>query len=63
MIGPREEDELEIFESRKAIADAEFASVKTDAAVASVHRAADEIRSIVRRDGYVDRFREMLKGA
>ena len=58
-----DEDELEIFESKKALAAARFAAVKTDATVASIHRTGEEIRSIVDRNGYVDRFRRMLRGA
>ena len=59
----RDEDELEIFESRKALQAAKFAAVKTDAAVAEIHRTTSDVRSIVGRNGYVDRFRDLLRGA
>jgi hypothetical protein len=59
----KDENDLDLFEVQKALADAKFAEVKTAAAVVSAHAASDGIRSIVERNGYIDRFREMLRGA
>ena len=59
----KERDELELFEARKAHAAAQSASTRTDAAAATLHRASDGIRTIVDRNGYVERFRQLLRGA
>lgn len=59
----KDRDELDLFEARKAQAEANFAETKVDAIVASVNRASDGVRTIVERNGYVERFRELLRGA
>lgn len=59
----REEDRAEIERAAKALQTAEIGAVKTDAAVASMHRASADIQIIVSRNGYVARFRELLRGA
>lgn len=54
-------DDLE--EARRALAAAETASVETDLAAASLARVSESIRLQVEPNGYVLRFREMLRGA
>lgn len=57
----REQDQLELFEARKAKAAAQFAVTETDAAVAAVHRSGDGIRTIVEKNGYLERFRTLFR--
>lgn len=59
----RDDDRLETIEAQRAIAAAKLASAKTEASLASIHRAGSDIRLIVERNGYVDRFRAILRGA
>lgn len=58
-----ERDRVELVEAVKALHTAEIGAVRTDAAVATIHRASADIQTIVSRNGYVARFRELLRGA
>lgn len=58
-----DDDKVEQREAEKALETAKIGAVKTDAAVATIHRANADIRAIVDRNGYVDRFRSLLRGA
>jgi hypothetical protein len=59
----KDEDELDIFEARKALAAAEFAETQVNAVVGAATRGSREVRTIVEKNGYVERFRELLRGA
>lgn len=59
----RDQDRADLDKAREAVVAAETASVKTDVAVASLQRANAEITSIVEPNGYVTRFRLLLRGA
>lgn len=59
----RDEDREELRKAREALRTAQMSAVGADAAAAAIHRSSEEIRSIVERNGYVDRFRLMLRGA
>lgn len=59
----RDEGRDELEESRKAVAQARASSVEADAAIEEIHRTSVGIRVIVERNGYVDRFRKVLRGA
>lgn len=63
MMTEQDEANLEIFRARKAVADAKAASVHTDATAAAVKRSSDGIRTIVEKNGYVERFRHLLQGS
>lgn len=56
-----ERDDLE--EARRALAAAETAAVATGRTVAAAVRVGESIRLQVEPNGYVLRFREMLRGA
>ena len=58
----REEDELDLFEARKALQEAEFAKVQTTAMIGAANRASAGIRTIVQKNGYVERFRQVIQG-
>lgn len=55
-----DENTKEIYEARRALAEAQFSEVKTAAAVGAVKRASAGIRTIVERNGYVERFRGLF---
>jgi autonomous glycyl radical cofactor GrcA len=59
----KDKDDIEIFEARKALAEAEFAETQVNAVVGSATRNSREVRTIVERNGYVERFRHLLRGA
>lgn len=59
----QEQDRIELEASRAALHTAQIAAVQTDAAAAQVHRSSVEIQTIVERNGYVDRFRRIIRGA
>lgn len=59
----RDEDQANLEKSRKALADAKTANVETDKVLEELHRTSVGIRIVVERNGYVDRFREMIRGA
>lgn len=63
MMTERDMDREELEESRKAFEQAKAANAEADSALADVHRTSLGIRVIVERNGYVDRFRQMLRGA
>jgi len=58
-----DQDKAEVSEAAKVLHQAEVNSVKTDAAIASIHRITMDVQTIVDRNGYVARFRELLRGA
>lgn len=59
----KDRDQAEVAESRKALREAEVSAVKADLIITSLHQTGNDIRSIVERNGYVDRFRQLLRGA
>lgn len=59
----RDQDRAELEASREALRTAKINAVKVDAVVESIHRSSAEIRTIVEANGYVDRFRRVLRGA
>lgn len=59
----RDQDRAELEASREAIRTAKINAVKTDAAVETLHRTSEEIRSVVQPNGYLERFRAMIRGA
>jgi hypothetical protein len=59
----KDEDELDLYEARKALADAQFAETQVGAVVGAAARNSREVRTIVEKNGYVERFRELLRGA
>ncbi|QDP45530.1 hypothetical protein SEA_FUZZBUSTER_46 [Microbacterium phage FuzzBuster] len=63
MMSEQDDDKIELEESRRALHTAKIDAVKTDATVASIHRSTAEILSAVESNGYIDRFRRVLRGA
>jgi len=59
----REEDRADLDASRRALADAKTAAVETDEIIASLTEASDNIRAVLEPNGYVNRFRMLLRGA
>lgn len=59
----KDREELELFEARRALADAQFAKVEVAAVVGAASRASAGIRTIVERNGYVERFRDLIRGS
>ena len=59
----KDERDRELAESRKAFQEATAKSAEADRVLEEVHRTSLGIRVIVERNGYVDRFRQMLRGA
>lgn len=59
----RDTDAREALEAKRAIERAKLGAIRTERSVASIHQTGGEIRSIVNRNGYVDRFRAVLRGA
>lgn len=57
-----DEDKLEVERAKEAVHTAQVAAVQVDAAVAAIHRSSREINAIAERNGYVDRFRRMIRG-
>lgn len=57
-----DKDKAEVSEAAKVLHQAEVSAVKTDAAIASIHRITKDVQTIVDRNGYVARFRELLRG-
>lgn len=57
-----DDDKAELDAARKAVQTAKLNIVKVDAAAASVHRTSSKIQTIVEKNGYVDRFRQMIRG-
>ena len=58
-----DEDRAELIESKKALAAAKRSTAATETVAASIHRSSAEIRSAIQPNGYVARFRELLRGA
>lgn len=52
----------EIAEVKKALTEAQTALHETEATAAVVRSKSNGIRRIVERNGYVDRFRDILRG-
>lgn len=59
----QDKDLSDLSESKQALTEARKSAVMADVAVASLHQTSTEIRIIVRENGYVTRFRELLRGA
>lgn len=59
----RDQDRADLDESAAALAAARTASVRTDTVISELQHASAEIVSIVEPNGYVTRFRELLRGA
>lgn len=59
----RDDDELDLNEARQALADAQFAEVQVGAVVRAARYGSEGVRTIVEKNGYVERFRALLKGA
>lgn len=59
----RDEDRAELEAAREAVRTAKINAIKVDVVVDSIHRSSAEIRTIVEANGYVDRFRRVLRGA
>lgn len=59
----REEDHAEVEAAREAVRTAMRNARKTDAVLESIHRSSAEIRTIAQANGYVSRFRQVLRGA
>lgn len=58
----KDENELDLYEARKALQEAEFAETKVTAVVGAANRASQRVRTIVERNGYVERFRHVIGG-
>jgi hypothetical protein len=56
------EDQRDLEESRRAVRDAERSSREVEDALESLHVTSEKIRLVVERNGYVDRFRRVLRG-
>ena len=63
MMSEADEDRVELDTARKAVQTAKLSAVKADVVMAEIQKSSSDIRSIVERNGYVDRFRAMLRGA
>ena len=59
----RDQDRDDLDKAREAVAAAKTAAVRTDVVIASLQRANAEISSTVEPNGYVTRFRALLRGA
>lgn len=59
----QDRDQADLSESKQALTEARKSAVMADAALASLHQTSAEIRSIVKENGYVTRFRTLLRGA
>ena len=55
-------DRADLEASRKALAAAQVAREKAEASLAALRRTSSGIRVLTDRNGYVDRFREMIRG-
>lgn len=53
----------EIAEARRALEDAQARNAEMDSLVEEVHQTSLGIRVIVQPNGYVNRFRKILRGA
>jgi hypothetical protein len=58
-----ENDRADVEEARRALAAAETAAIETDAVIASLAEVSSEIRRQLEPNGYVLRFRAVLRGA
>lgn len=59
----RNEDKIDLAAAQQAVAAAKQSTAEMDVVVTSVHESAQNIRSIVEANGYVRRFRELIRGA
>jgi hypothetical protein len=57
-----DEDRAELERARKARLEAQSASERADKTLSELHRTSVGIRVVVERNGYVDRFREVIRG-
>ncbi|QIG59052.1 hypothetical protein SEA_FRANSOYER_44 [Microbacterium phage Fransoyer] len=58
-----EKDRRDLAAAQAAIQTAKLDAIKTDVVVEKLHRSTNEIRSLVQENGYVNRFRQVLRGA
>lgn len=59
----RTEDQIDLEEARAAVQTARIDAVKVDVVVAAVQKSSSDIRTLVEANGYVSRFRQVLRGA
>lgn len=55
-------DRADLEASKRALAAARAASEKAEKSLEDLHRTSVGIRIVTDRNGYVDRFREMIRG-
>ena len=58
----RDEDRAELIESKKALAAARRSTAATEIVAQTIHQTGADIRSAIQPNGYVTRFRELLRG-
>lgn len=58
----REQDRADLAEARAAVQAAKASAAKANEVVASIRQSSGEIRSLVEANGYVSRFRQVLRG-
>lgn len=59
----RDRDRADLAAAKRAVKDAEQSTAEIEITIAAAHETGESIRSLVARNGYVDRFRELLRGA
>lgn len=59
---PRDEEELDLFEARKAVAAARFEEVRTNAEIGAAQRTAASILAITEANGFLRKFRALMQG-
>lgn len=57
-----QDDRDDLERARKAVASAETAAVETDGVIAALHKTTAEIVSLTQPNGYVNRFRKVVRG-
>lgn len=58
-----DKDRADLAASKKAVKAAEESTAEIDVALSAAQRTSEDIQLLVQRNGYVDRFRELLRGA
>lgn len=59
----RDDDRADLVAAEKALAQAKTSAIQTDAVLARLRKTSADINSVVEPNGYVFRFRELLRGA
>lgn len=57
-----DDDELDLFEARKAVASAKVSAIKTDAMLSEARQTNLGIRRVVQPNGFVEAFRGVIRG-